>query len=219
MRQNAQTFTSSFFQTQDVPLVMNSCGVTAGNSGSWKEGGSLGLSHTLTGMNLPRHGAKPRPKLERALFLFLKCFTSLPALFSFHTAVLCTYCVPVALLWLYWKIQAVALQVNNNKSHMCFQFNCWSPWPVTIQRAALMLTTYSWETMVVMWSCDSESCGKDCSYVSWTLLVAFSMAYADIQYQPRLYTPFHLLLVLSSPSKNNQSSNYGVQMEIWKFSN
>ncbi len=45
------------------------------------------------------------------------------------------------------------------------------------------------------------------------------MAYADIQYQPRLYTPFHLLLVLASPSKSNQSSNYGVQMEIWKFSN
>ncbi len=219
MRQNAQTFTSSFFQTQVVPLVMNSCRVTAGNSGSWKEGGSLGLSHTLTWMNLPRHGAKPRPKLERALFLFLKCFTSLPALFSFHTAVLCTYCVPVALLWLYWKIQAVALQVNTNKSHMCFQFKLLKPLarydPARCFNANSLQLGNNGGDVVLR----SESCGKDCSYVSWTLLVAFSMAYADIQYQPRLYTPFHLLLLLSSPSKSNQSSNYGVQMEIWKFSN
>lgn len=108
MRQNALTLASSFFRAQDVPLVMYNSRVTVGNRRSWKEGGSPGLSRTLTGMDLPGHGAKPRPRLERALLLFLKCFNSLPALFLFScSSVLFAYCVPVALLWLYWKIQAV----------------------------------------------------------------------------------------------------------------
>lgn len=201
MRQNAWIFMSSFFQTQDMlPLMTNSCKVIAGNSGSWKEGGGLGLSHTLTGMNLPGHGAKPRPRLERALFLFLKCFTSLPALFSFIRQSYVLIVFQSRYCGCSGRSRRLALQVNNNKSQLCFQFNCWSPCPVTLLIAnSLHLENNGGDVALrfrVMW--------QDCSHVSWTLLVAFSMAYADIQYQPHL---------CSSPSKNNQSSNYGVQME------
>jgi len=99
MRQNALTLASS------GSLVMYNSRETVGNRRSWKEGGSPGLSRTLTGMDLPGHGAKPRPRLERAVLLFLKCFNSLLAPFlSSYSSVLFAYCVPVVLLGLYWKI-------------------------------------------------------------------------------------------------------------------
>lgn len=141
IRQNAWTFASSFFRAQDMPLVMYNSRGTVGNRRSWKEGGSLGQSRThWREWICPDTEPSPGPDLREPCFSLWNALTPSLPLFFFHTACLLQSFLLIVFQLRYCgctgRSRLLALQVNNNNNQLCLQFNCCSPWPVTIQRFA-----------------------------------------------------------------------------------